>query len=242
MSMPFSLRQACAALVIAAAAPAAALAYQVSPMIYDLQPSGTGAAQVVRVENTNDSPITIEVVAEKRFFDEAGVERREPADADFVLFPPQAVVAAGSSQAIRVQYVGTPTLTASATYTVTVKQVPVQLPASGSSGVQFVFNFSTVANIVPPGAKAQIAAAAAPASGGVALTLRNDGNKYANLGLSSVTLSNGGFTRTIDGEDWRKALGTSWILPGATRVIAVPVAGAPSGGAWTAQFNLVEPQ
>lgn len=220
-----------------------AAAYQVSPMIYDLEPSGAGAAKIVRVENTNDAPITIEMVAEKRFFDEKGIERREPADGDFILFPPQAIVPAGGSQAIRVQYVGAPSLATSVTYTVTIKQVPVQLPTSGASGVQFVFNFSTVANIVPPGAKAQIAAGVAPGAKGLALTLRNDGNKYANLGLSSVIVSNGGFTKTYEGEEWRQALGASWILPGGTRVISLPAAaGAPGGGAWSAQFTLVEPQ
>lgn len=234
-------RSVAAALVLSASLAVPAMAYQVSPMIYDLQPSGSGAAQIIRVENTNDAPITIELVSEKRFFDEKGVERREPAPADFVLFPPQAIVPAGGTQAIRVQYVGPPSLAASATYTVTVKQVPVQLPEGGASGVQFVFNFSTVANIVPPGAKAAIAAAVAPSGNGLALTLRNDGNKYANLGLSKVTVTSGGFSKTYEGEEWRKALGTSWILPGGTRVIQLPPPGG-GGGNWTAAFTLVEPQ
>jgi fimbrial chaperone protein len=216
-------------------------AYQVSPMIYDMKPTGQGASTVIRVNNTNTAPITIEMVAERRLFDEAGKESREPADKDFVLFPPQAVVQPGATQAVRIQYVGTQTLTQSSTYTVTVKQVPVQLPNDGKSGVQFVFNFSTVANIVPDGAKPSVVAKSLVSSGKVLkLTLHNSGTKYANLALSNVELSGGTFKSTIKEENWRKALGSSWILPGGTRVIELPKPDKAPAEALTAKFNLVE--
>ncbi|MEQ1754255.1 MAG: fimbria/pilus periplasmic chaperone [Micropepsaceae bacterium] len=216
-------------------------AYQVSPMIYDMQPSGQGASAVIRVNNTNSSPITIEMVAEKRLFDEAGKESREPADQDFVLFPPQAIVQPGATQAVRIQYVGQQKLDQSSTYTVTVKQVPVQLPNDGKSGVQFVFNFSTVANIVPAGAKASVEATSVEATGKtLKVTLHNSGNKYANLALSSLDISGGSFTKTIKDEAWKKALGTSWILPGGSRIVEVPKPDkAPSTGL-SAKFNFVE--
>lgn len=230
-----------------AAAAAAALglaslaqAYQVSPMIYDMAPTGKGASAVIRVNNTNATPITVELQAEKRLFDETGKESREAADKDFVLFPPQAVIQPGTTQAVRVQYVGPQTLAKSETYTITVKQVPVKLPSDGKSGVQFVFNFSTVANIVPSGAKAQIEAVSlAPSAKTLKLTLKNAGNKYANLALSNVELSGGAFKSVIKDDAWRKALGTSWILPGGTRVIELPKPDkAPAN--LNAKFNLVE--
>jgi len=210
-------------------------------MIYDLKPVGQGSAIVVRVENTNDKPITIEVAAERRTFDENGAESRTPADDDFVLFPPQAVIQPGATQALRVQYVGPPRLPASVMYTVTVKQIPIQLPAGGPSGVQFVFNFSTLADVVPDGARAQIETVSlTPQPVGYALRIHNSGNKYANLAISSVVLTGPGFTRTLEGEDWRKTLGPSWILPGADRVIKLPaIEGAPAAGL-TATVRLVE--
>ena len=214
-------------------------AYQVSPMIYDMTPSGKAASAVIRVNNTNSSAITIELQAEKRLFDEAGKESRQPADADFVLFPPHAVIQPGATQAVRVQYVGPQTLDKSVTYTITVKQVPVQLPNDGKSGVQFVFNFSTVANIVPEGAKALIESTLAADGKKLKLTLKNNGNKYANLALSNVELEGAGFKATIKDDEWRKALGTSWILPGGTRVIELPKPDkAPAS--LNAKFKLVE--
>jgi fimbrial chaperone protein len=228
------------------AAPTAAWAYQVAPMIYDLAPSGPRAANVIRITNTQDQPITVEILAEQRLFDEAGKESRKPADDKFVLFPPQAIVQPGATQAVRVQYVGPQTLDKSETYTVTVKQVPVQLPNDGKTGVQFVFNFSTVANIVPPDAKAQIAAPSEPLTVSpdgktLRLTLRNTGTKYANLSRSTVELAGGAYRATVKDEEWRKALGTSWILPGGTRVIELPKPNkAPAQ--LSATFKFVEPQ
>jgi fimbrial chaperone protein len=235
-----------ATVLVMAIMPATAIAYQVTPMLYDMEPIGRNAANVIRITNTQDQPITVEILAEQRLFDEVGKESRKPADDKFVLFPPQAIVQPGATQAVRVQYVGPQTLDKSETYTVTVKQVPVQLPNDGKTGVQFVFNFSTVANIVPPGAKAQIAAPVdtlplSADSKTLRLTLRNTGTKYANLSRSSVELAGGAYRATVKDEEWRKALGTSWILPGGTRVIELPKPDkAPAQ--LTATFKFVEPQ
>lgn len=216
-------------------------AYQVAPMIYDMKPSGKAASAVIRVNNTNASPITIEVVSERRLFDEKGAKSRQPADKDFILFPPQGVVQPGATQAVRVQYVGPQQLDKSVTYTITVKQVPVKLPNDGKSGVQFVFNFSTVANIVPDGAKAQVEMVSLMTEGKkLKLTLRNAGNKYANLALSNVALTGAGFNMTIKDDDWRKALGSSWILPGGTRVVELPKPDKAPAEGLSAKFNLVE--
>jgi fimbrial chaperone protein len=228
-------------LAIALAFAGVAHAYQVVPMVYDMKPSGQAASTVIRVNNTNASPITIEVVAERRLFDENGTESRQPADKDFVLFPPQGVVQPGATQAVRIQYVGPQKLDKSATYTITVKQVPVNLPNDGKSGVQFVFNFSTVANIVPDGAKPQIETVSfKPEGKTLKLTLRNAGNKYANLALSSISLSGAGFNSVVKDEAWRKALGSSWILPGATRIIELPKPDKAPAEGLTAKFSFVE--
>jgi fimbrial chaperone protein len=232
---------AAGAMLLAGLMPSAAGAYQVAPMIYDLKPSGQGATTTVRVQNDGDKPITVEVIAEKRLFDETGKESRQPADADFILFPPQAVIGAGKTQALRVQYVGKPVLSQSAMYVVTIKQLPVALPANGPSGVQFVFNFGTVANVVPDGAKADIQVASiAPASGGYALRLHNAGNKYANLSLGRLVLSASGKLVPVEGDTWRKSLGASWILPGGDRVIQLPAVAGVSG-AVSAKYEAAAP-
>ena len=228
--------------LVALAAVGTAKAYQVSPMIYDLKPTGAGATTTIRVQNDADKPITIELVAERRDFDETGKESRVPADNEFVLFPPLAVVPAGKTQAVRIQYVGKAALNQSVMYVITVKQVPVVLPTTGPSGVQFVFNFGTLANIVPDGAKADVqVTSVTPAAGGAyQLRLHNAGNKYANLSLGGIILSSGAKSVPITGGAWRQALGASWLLPGKDRLITVPSLAGMSGSV-TARFDASVP-
>ncbi|QIG79043.1 fimbrial biogenesis chaperone [Stakelama tenebrarum] len=211
---------------------APALAYRVSPMIYDLDPFGPGATKVLRIENDGDKPITVEIVPEKRSFDIMGAEKRTPAEEDFLIFPPQAVIQPDATQAVRVQYIGEPGLTRSETYTVTVKQVPVQLPTEAQTGVQFLFNFSTLANVVPAGASADVRleSVTREADGSVRLGLRNAGTKYANLATAKVTLTGPGISYEVPIEAWREALGTAWLLPDLERVVLLPAElGVPEG-------------
>lgn len=210
-----------------------ASAYQVAPMIYDLKPSGAGAATIIRVRNDGDKPLTIELEVEKRAFDENAVESRTPADDDFVIFPLQAVVQPGKVQAVRVQYIGKPDIAQSQTYLVTVKQVPVALPDQKQSGVQMVFNFSTMASVTPEGAKANVELVSSVRDAkGLELRLRNTGTRYANLVSSKVTV--GG--KAIADESWRGALRTVWLFPGQDRIVRI--ADAPTDG--DVAFEFVE--
>lgn len=218
------------------------LAYEVKPMIYELKPSGQGASSVIKTHNTQAKPITVELVAERRTFDTAGKESRAPADADFVLFPPQAVIPPGVTQSMRVQYVGPPDIAKSVMYTITVKQVAVKLPADTARGLQVLFNFSTVANVVPENAKPKIdVVSIAPQGEMLRLTLRNSGNKYANLTLSSVKLAGAGYESEIPEADWRKALGSGWILPDGTRVIDLPKPKGAPAKELSARLSYVDP-
>lgn len=213
-------------LASALATPAGATGYRVSPMIYELAPSGQKATTLLRVQNDSDKPITIELVAEKRDFDTNGVEKRVPADDDFVLFPPQAVVAAGATQAVRVQYIGKPDIATSETYTVTIKQLPVALAADGATGVQFMFNFSTLANIVPARAEAAVTVSEVRRTpeGALQLLLHNSGTKFASIAGAKVTLASASQSYLVPADEWRKALGSSWLLPGHDRLVTLPAA------------------
>jgi hypothetical protein len=104
--------------------------------------------------------------------------------------------------------------------------------------VQFVFNFGTVANVVPAGAKAdvQVAAVTPAAGGGWQVRLHNAGKRYANLSLGGMTLSDGTRSVALTGEVWRKSIGPSWLLPEHDRVLTIPAQSGLSG-AVTARFD-----
>lgn len=158
-------------------------AQRVQPMVYELSPTGAGASTSLRIENTKSTPMTMEFVATKMMIDEVGNETNQPADDDFLIFPPQALIQPGKTQVVRVKYVGDPKLDHSVAYRVSVKQLPVTLEKSGSTGVAMLVNFNTLANVVPTSSSADLAVVEiAPAENGQwSVTVENRGDKYARL-------------------------------------------------------------
>lgn len=205
-------------------APAAAHAHRVYPMTYELAPTGSAASTVLRVENTTDRPITLEMKVERRAWDEAGNETRTAADDDFIILPPQMIVEPGKTQAVRVQYAGPPLADDTAMYVVGVNQVPVQDP-NAETGVQFVINFGTAAYVVPAGAKTLLnVVSVEPASepGMMKVTLENAGARHAPLGNTTFTFTNGAGQRMVlTGDPLREALVASVVPSHGRRVYMI---------------------
>lgn len=200
-------------------------AFRVSPMVYDLSPSGAQASKTIRVQNTSEEKLPIEIYAEKRIIHEDGSESREPADDDFLIFPPQAILEPNGVQAIRVQYIGDPAIESSKGYVVTVAQIPVDLNNLESSGVQFTFQFGTSVNIIPQGAKAKISVLSTTAKEGqIAINVKNIGKSYTRLSIGQWILSNNeGKKVTIEGNELKEAIPQPLIQPNTTRNITLPL-------------------
>lgn len=215
-----------------------AQAHRVYPMSYELAPVGSGAATVLRVDNTTERPLTLEVSVEKRAWDERGNETRTPAEEDFLVLPPQMIVEPGKTQAIRVQYIGEPTIDQTAMYVIGVNQVPVADPTAGT-GVQFVINFGTAAYVVPTGAKTElniVSVAAASEPGNMDVVLENTGARHAPLGSTTWTFTNGaGQKMELSGDPLRETLVASVVPAGGRRIFTVPAA---EGFALTAPIQL----
>lgn len=228
---------AAAAVVLAAAGPSHA--QRVQPMVFDLAPSGADAATTLRVENTRTGPVTVEITAAAIAVDENGEETRTPADADFQIFPPQSLIAAGRTQAFRVRYVGEPRLEQSRSYRIAVRQVPVQL-AEGESGIVVAVNFQTLANVVPPGARPDLAvSSAAPGSepATLDLSLENRGNRYLRLTRTRWTFEEGGRQVVARGQDLFGGRGNNLIPPHARRRITVSL---PQGVSASSRITVVD--
>ena len=131
--------------------PAQASSLGVEPLYLELRPSGSAT---VRVSNNADGQMPVEVFIWRRDVDEAGNQTRTPADDDFIVFPPQAVVGARSTQAFRLQAV-TPKAAESASYYVSFSQVPQDMlpDADVATQIQVVFAFDAAVHVVPPRAK-----------------------------------------------------------------------------------------
>ncbi len=222
-------------------AAAASAGIRVTPMSYDLTPSGPGSRQDLRVENTSAQPVPVDIFVERREILPDGTERRTPADDDFLIFPPQGIIPGNGFQTFRIQYIGAP-VSKTVLYTVTVAQQPVDTSGSGQTGVQVVFNLGTLAAVSPPGSEARLVIERVePGSepGKLRVTVLNEGNRYTRLRGGTWTLTGGnGTTETLAGEDLQRAVSQPLIEPGTRRVIELPVGLAFIREGATARYEL----
>lgn len=216
------------ALTAAALASSSALAgVRVQPMSYDLLPAGNATKQDLRVENTSSTPTPVEIRVERREVLPDGKDKRTPADDDFLIFPPQAILPANGFQTFRVQYIGDPAIRQTNLYLITVAQLPVSGTGEQGTGIQIVYNVGTLAAVTPKDAAANIVVTGVtPAADGkkIEVAVANQGTRYARLRNGAWTFTSGdGKTETLEGEALRNAIENSLIEPGKTRVVQLPV-------------------
>ncbi|MGB3739359.1 MAG: fimbria/pilus periplasmic chaperone [Pontixanthobacter sp.] len=209
-------------------APDAANAHRVDPIRYELAPSGSAAQTTVLVTNTRSFPITIEAIPNTLSIAEDGSETLSPAEDDFLIFPPQAVIEPGKSQSFRVRYIGTPSLERSVAYRIGINQLPVDMREEGASGIGVTLNFATLANIIPAGATAAISVESiAPAPDGKwQLTLANTGTRFARLSEAQVSFTQGDRTEEFSGTRTQGWFDNNILLPGNRLNVTIP---APEG-------------
>ncbi len=131
-----------AALPMVCALPAQA--YEVTPMRLFLQPDRGQSGATISINNVREEALPVEVEVFRRPVAADGEQTFEPADEDFIVFPPQAQIGAGASQAIRIQYVGGLGAVAEA-FVVQVTEVPVN--RLKRTGIQFTYNFGVAVYI-----------------------------------------------------------------------------------------------
>jgi P pilus assembly chaperone PapD len=226
----------------------AALAITVQPVVIDLQTSGRQMSQVVTVENTFSTPLTVEMRVDQLSFDEAGAHSTGKDPGDLLVFPPQAIIAPGDTQTFRVQWVGDPDLKQSKHYYVTVAQLPVQLPA-GQSAIQILYNFQVLVSVKPTGGKPDLKIVGeevghdSKGNPVPVVMVENDSNTHGYLSqgrLHIVERDASGkeiFQKTLLGPEIQQTIGFGLIAPGQKRRVVVPVTLPAEGGKVEAQFT-----
>jgi P pilus assembly chaperone PapD len=232
---------------IAVPAPKAA-AMTVQPVVLDLQTSGRGMSQVVTVQNTFANPLTVELKVDELAFDASGAHPTGKDPGDLLVFPPQALIQPGQTQAFRVQWVGDPALKQSKHYYVTVAQLPVQLP-EGQSAIQILYNFQVLVGVAPQGGKPDVKVVGAEIGRDQAgkpvpvLLVENDSSTHGYLSegrLRIVEKDAAGkeiFQRSLPGPEIQQTIGFGLIAPGQKRRVVVPIELPAEGGTVEAQFT-----
>jgi fimbrial chaperone protein len=196
-----------------------ARAMSANPMVAEITLAGAGSSARIEVGNEGADPLPFETHITRIEFDTQGQPHETPADDDFLVFPPQGVVAARSSQTVRVQWLGDPNLGSSRSYYLEIRQLPVQLaPESGTPtrptvNVQIVYRIKALITVAPRNAKSKVSVvsiepemvtphqpvkmgpgfASKPPPGqpepGLKVTVKNVGNRHALMGGVNWLLS-----------------------------------------------------
>ena len=225
-----------AALTAALLTAAAAGAQNVTPMVYELAPSGRGAVQELDFWNSEARPVAIEVTAQRRTFDVDGrAVDHEPAG-DIEVVPAQFLAAPGGHQKVRVRYAGPASIEASRSYAISFRQVPIQLGSDPK--LRFLFDFRTLANVVPSNAAdAIVVESAAADSNGARLVFRNNGTRIGRIDALPLQIRAGERMLIVPTAELRDRYDLRWLMAGAVRIAHIPLDIAPgtplSAQRWT---------
>ncbi|WP_164684147.1 molecular chaperone [Vibrio maerlii] len=191
-----------------------ASSFQVEPMFQHLSNVGSRAQAEYRVENTGTEPLAIESAAYSREVISDIDEDLVPADHDFIIMPPQAIIEPGEYQLFRVRYLGSDKLNESISYRVTFKQLPLKNEIDGT-GVDLLFNFATLVFVSPENASSKLEASL----NDEAISITNLGNGVANLNNSSLTLTSTDDKQILSWNDYSAISPASYLLPSQTIII-----------------------
>lgn len=217
----------------AAVSPSLLEAYDLKPIVVQLQPSGAGAAQQMTITNSHKVPIAIEVKAFRREQLPDGSDRLTPENDDIIISPPQMVIQPGSSQAFKVRWIGDPNPARELSYRIVTTQLPINFKSQKKGDVNaklnLTYKYEAALYVVPPGSAplaSLVSAAPVTDEKGVVwleLVIKNDGNARALLNRPNLTLrpASGG-SETVITETMAAELQNLNILAGGERKLRLP--------------------
>jgi len=200
-------------------------AQTVEPMIMDLEPLGKYSSESIRIENTTNKSMTMEISAFRLEVDQQGNETLTPADDDFLIYPPQTIIDSDSAQVVKVKYIGDPTIQSSQAYRISVNQLPVNLQSSGTSGINILSRFLTLLNVSPKDSQAKISVleVASKDESTWRLMVENTGSRYGRLSLTEWNISDKGDNKTVlNAEQISDMASKRLVLPNSKLELEIP--------------------
>lgn len=210
----------------------AATAYEFAPIVAQFTPSGAGASRTFVVKNTHVDPIALQIEVYRRSADDQGNEIRQPEYDDFIVTPPQLVLAPGQSQSIRAQWIGDPDPDIELSYRLVIEQlaIPYAHPDAGDKRIVDVsvgIRYEAALYVVPRegGPSAEIIASELVRTEAdepqLRLTVRNTGKRRAILQNTVLTVRAGDRAIDLSGEAVSK-LDNRNIIAGTQAVVDLP--------------------
>jgi len=187
----------------------------------------TARERAVAVTIVNDGDSEVVLQADLNSWTQApdGTDQLAPTE-DLILAPPIVKIPPKARQVVRLALLTPPDLSKQLTYRVVIREVPEATPQPPAEGLRtpIALALSLPVFITPPGAKRQVDCIPVRIDAGKpALSCKNNGNAYAQLREAQLTR---------DDRPVARFEGGTYILPGATKVIALGAdAALPAGQA-----------
>ena len=205
-----------------------AYAHEVQPIRIFLNVGEGQREGVINIRNTRDKALPVEIAVFRRIVSEDGAQNLVPADDDFLVFPPQMLVAQGSSQSVRFQYIGDPRISESISYIIEAQEVPV-VP-DGFTGIVTVYNVGSAVYMQPARPRAELAISNIQRDGDVVrFEVRNTGNDYSFLTLIALELIFGTEKFTLEAETVNEIIRNPIVPPNSLRRFEMDVSRFPDG-------------
>ena len=188
-------------------------AFQVEPMVADLQPLGTNSQVLLRVTNTSENQLSVEISSFDLTINSNNKEKLYVNDDDFMIIPMTAIIPPGESQAV----------ISSKSYRIEVKQLDVDLTGGSQSSIGVGYVFQTLYNVVPTQASAKLVVKdKQQASEGLwKVHLENKGNKYIRLTKTHWIIEGSGEKLVLKDEKLKEALSGKFLLPYSSREVTL---------------------
>ena len=209
-----------------------ASALQMNPLSVVLKPSGGGAKQSFRVTNESNKPIAVQFSVTTRQ-QVNNKEIRRPADKQFMIYPPQTIIPARSTQKVRVEWLGAGKIPREQAYRLIAEQVYVSLDDKEQTGVKMLMTLVGALYVQPNGMRSNVQVKAVQRQGNkLAITLANSGNRHQLMRFATLILKNGAKVITLKGKQLAGLDGNN-VLGGATKRFFIPLPRGFVNGRWT---------
>ncbi len=211
-------------------------ALQLNPLSVVVKPSGGGARQSFKVTNESNKPIAVQfsVTTRQQINNK---EVRRPADKDFMIYPPQTIIPAKTTQKVRIEWLGPRNVNKEKAYRLIAEQVAVSLEKETQTGVKMLMTLVGALYVQPNGTKSNVKVKAVQRHGNkLAVTLVNTGTRHQLMKYATLVLKNGGKVITVKGRNLVGLEGNN-VLAGATKRFFIPLPKDFVDGRWTASIK-----
>jgi len=123
-------------------------AFEAQPLVHELSTSGANASSSVRIRNTTDRKMHIELGSYNLALTEDGFSTGESAEEVLLVFPPAMVLDPYGTQVARIQWAGPQSLANDQSYVVAMEQLPIDIPNEAQAGISMLLTFNALVHVV----------------------------------------------------------------------------------------------